>query len=444
VNHLLAECDSEAVCTIVRDSENRARVSVETIDTVTKIQTMIQNPTTINTEQYLPQTVSTTLCALKEAGGSNYVFFPTNFYEYITFVDHFVWRFKQFGLRYNAIVTPYPDKQFCHAKMLRKLIKLVQLYGFDIEFQNKGAATKEYYFSIGFIEKVSTVKLSDDFSDLITVLSNNFHDIWMKQKLEKGWIRADHSMAPKSHSRSISIYRQASFKKEQKRDTRLREYQSLSRTDKIRIQCVVKTMLKVLLYSGYSLKCRNRNFVGIKGFNVLKYFTNQKPVIGRTLRISLNNHKKILFGMFLHRAISDGIAEVIDRIITLKKSENRNIDLNFYNENGDTPLISSIKCGYYYATYILVKEGANLECSAKLTNGMKALTVACGLNDYKSCKLLVENGADILAVDTFGLTPLHHASQKNATTISKYLTKELQRQGKFEAWTSFFFYKHGE
>ena len=84
-----------------------------------------------------------------------------------------------------------------------------------------------------------------------------------------------------------------------------------------------------------------------------------------------------------------------------------------------TPLLWATYSGYYGIVEFLVKEGACVKCSGR--NGITVLHNAARINDLKSVKLLVENGADVNAEDLYGGTPLMYATESGYVDLVKFL-----------------------
>lgn len=82
-------------------------------------------------------------------------------------------------------------------------------------------------------------------------------------------------------------------------------------------------------------------------------------------------------------------------------------DVNAQNYEGDSLIFSS---SYVEGTENLLKAGASI----KILNweGLSALHVAAGRNDFEICILLLKYGADLMLKDGFQKTPSNYCNYK--------------------------------
>ncbi|MBO7244330.1 MAG: ankyrin repeat domain-containing protein [Alphaproteobacteria bacterium] len=83
-----------------------------------------------------------------------------------------------------------------------------------------------------------------------------------------------------------------------------------------------------------------------------------------------------------------------------------NIDINAQNNVGETALISALKKGKYYESYFVHGE-------SHFSNSTRE----------REASLLIEKGADVEKMDSYGNTPLHYAAKGNLTEIVHLLIK---------------------
>ena len=126
-------------------------------------------------------------------------------------------------------------------------------------------------------------------------------------------------------------------------------------------------------------------------------------------------------------------------------------DVNAKDEFGNTPLHNAASSGIFELAKILIEHGANVcaedessETALHLTTNLKIANIlirngadimakddlgstplhyAAGDNDLRKSKLLLDNGANINEVNTFG-TPLQNAVKKGHKEILKFLIKK--------------------
>lgn len=106
-------------------------------------------------------------------------------------------------------------------------------------------------------------------------------------------------------------------------------------------------------------------------------------------------------------------------------------DINSYNEEGNTPLITASYYGHEKAVKRLLEKNANI--NATNTWGDTALFFAIRRNHQDVSKLLIEQGIDLSRKNKFGLSPLLQASaignQYVVSLINENLIKRITGKG---------------
>ncbi len=105
----------------------------------------------------------------------------------------------------------------------------------------------------------------------------------------------------------------------------------------------------------------------------------------------------------LYVADSGSIADV------KKLIEQKNADVNFYNEEGVTALMFAAQAGHDTIVKYLISKGANV--NSKSTYFQFSPLISTIKNDYlKTAEILIRNGANVDAQDVFGRTALHYTA----------------------------------
>jgi len=106
----------------------------------------------------------------------------------------------------------------------------------------------------------------------------------------------------------------------------------------------------------------------------------------------------------LHSACDEGdIESVKEMLFNLKKFQEK---VSFVIES-HTPLIVAANSGFSEGVEVLIDYGVDVNYRTDL--GETALDVACVAKDVKSVQLLLDNGANPLSIDSFGVSVLQRA-----------------------------------
>lgn len=99
---------------------------------------------------------------------------------------------------------------------------------------------------------------------------------------------------------------------------------------------------------------------------------------------------------------------------------NRNIDINFIDENGMTPLYIASQYNRVQCATLLLDRGADIAVGIA-NDAATALHYAATYNSLDVARLLVQYGANVEAQDFTGNTPLHIAVNSNSLNVAKFL-----------------------
>jgi hypothetical protein len=105
---------------------------------------------------------------------------------------------------------------------------------------------------------------------------------------------------------------------------------------------------------------------------------------------------------------------LVKQIIDEKK-----VDINYTNEDGETPLIVASQLGYLPVCKLLINSGADVKSVDKYKQ--TALHWASLKGHLSICELLISSGADVNYADEYERTPLHLASENNHFLVCKLL-----------------------
>lgn len=99
--------------------------------------------------------------------------------------------------------------------------------------------------------------------------------------------------------------------------------------------------------------------------------------------------------------------------------ENCNCDFNTYDNDGNTPLMFTVKSGSREATEYVLNHGAITDY--KNNFGVTPLHLATRKNSETLVRVLLEHGADVNIEDAYNQTPIYDAVQENNATMINYL-----------------------
>ena len=107
---------------------------------------------------------------------------------------------------------------------------------------------------------------------------------------------------------------------------------------------------------------------------------------------------------------------LVKQIIDEKK-----VDINYTNEDGETPLIVASQLGYLHICELLISSGADINSVDKYRQ--TSLHWASLKGHLSICELLISNGADVNYEDEYGRIPLLLASENNHVKVCKLLIR---------------------
>lgn len=148
------------------------------------------------------------------------------------------------------------------------------------------------------------------------------------------------------------------------------------------------------------------NIPGIKNDAVQKWLNNIKLVKGKELYDTL------------YAALNDTL-NPNDYVKVFKILEDPDIDVNWKNDEGKTPLMLATLYGKIEIVRLLIKAGANV--NAKNKDGSTALKWTVSNNYNEIAKLLIAAGANVNEQDDQGNTILIWAARCDCTEIVKLL-----------------------
>ncbi|WP_303318540.1 ankyrin repeat domain-containing protein [Flavivirga abyssicola] len=118
-----------------------------------------------------------------------------------------------------------------------------------------------------------------------------------------------------------------------------------------------------------------------------------------------------------HEAIVCGKKDLVEDYLV---KSNSNL-INTYSNDGFTPLSLAAFFNQTEIAKSLIKLGANPNLSAKNPSKVNALHAAIAKENYELCKLLIENGANVDAVQMQNVTALHSAVHRGNLDLIKLL-----------------------
>ena len=143
-------------------------------------------------------------------------------------------------------------------------------------------------------------------------------------------------------------------------------------------------------------------------------------------KININKLEKI------YDACEKGDVEFLKEML----SELEELQKNIPKDRDHTPLIIAADSGFSEIVGILVKHGANVNYKTDL--GETALDLACSAKDAKSVKILLENGANPLSIDRFGMSVLQRTEDSGEEIISMIKSAVKKREEEIANNLSFF------
>jgi uncharacterized protein len=98
-------------------------------------------------------------------------------------------------------------------------------------------------------------------------------------------------------------------------------------------------------------------------------------------------------------------------------SQNKNIDVNIKDDEGDTPLIWACLFGSYNIAQILIEHGADVNANGDAYHRWSPLSCASFQGQLSIVQLLLSLGANVNATDDYGDTALMSAAKEGHTEI---------------------------
>lgn len=132
-----------------------------------------------------------------------------------------------------------------------------------------------------------------------------------------------------------------------------------------------------------------------------------------------NKAKNLKTSFSFHEAI---ICEKIERVKERLIQTDKNI-VNEYSNDGFTPLSLAIFFNQTEIAKLLLENGANPDLCAKNPSKVNALHTAVAKENYTLCKLLLDYGVNVNAVQMQNVTPLHSAVHRGNLKIVKLLVE---------------------
>ena len=118
----------------------------------------------------------------------------------------------------------------------------------------------------------------------------------------------------------------------------------------------------------------------------------------------------------LQHAVEIGNCDILRKILT-KSAAN----INFVDQQGNTPILLAIKNNNLPVAEILLDRGADIEYTNR--KGQSALSLAAQWDNKALSELLIKRGANIYAQDIYSQTPLSIAATKDHTSIVSLLVE---------------------
>ncbi|QLL30884.1 hypothetical protein HG536_0A06990 [Torulaspora globosa] len=140
------------------------------------------------------------------------------------------------------------------------------------------------------------------------------------------------------------------------------------------------------------------------------------PLTAATLLSYTNPSKPVSSPQLIHLATRLNSSALIKALLSAK-----GFDVNYCDEETqETPLYMAAKLNLYEAAACLLENGANTELTEKLF-GWSPIFVAAAEGFERMVKLLVDHGANYVAFDESGWTPMEHAALRGHLDIAKMI-----------------------
>ena len=121
-----------------------------------------------------------------------------------------------------------------------------------------------------------------------------------------------------------------------------------------------------------------------------------------------------------HEAIVCGKINIVEDWINTKDDK----VVNTYSNDGFTPLSLATFFNQTEIAKLLVIKGADPNLSAKNPSKVNALHAAVAKENIELCKLFIEKGVDVNAIQMDGVTALHSAVHRNNLSMTKLLVNK--------------------
>ena len=156
--------------------------------------------------------------------------------------------------RYNHGIALFKTTTICKVDI--KASK-TYLYGYDIKIEDSDRLKEALDNLSHLINSIYECNINERMSKLI-FLAQNLHEMWVKEKLDRGWFRQISGSYENRLKKKKSLYRRNSFNPETRFDRRLVAYDNLSPEYKKRITVVVETCKIIARHGSYTVR-----FVGL-------------------------------------------------------------------------------------------------------------------------------------------------------------------------------------
>jgi ankyrin repeat protein len=145
-----------------------------------------------------------------------------------------------------------------------------------------------------------------------------------------------------------------------------------------------------------------------------------KAELAPVIRVILRDDRQLIPNNgFLMEAVNDGYFDAVKQYLT--KSKN----VNFQDEEGRTLLMRALSLQHFDIAKLLIQSGATISIPRDL-DGLSALHFAAIGGDYDSVKLLIDNKAEVKAVDKKGKTALMYAANRcNAGAVKLLISSGI-------------------
>ena len=171
-------------------------------------------------------------------------------------------------------------------------------------------------------------------------------------------------------------------------------------------------LVQKLYLRGFDLLLANKNgykpihyAAGSKSVDLLDFLVSE----GADINEEVDGNTPILLSALENRP--DNVSYLIDQKAVVPE---------FIDKKGENLLIYLAKKGFDKVISVLINKG---KLNPNITDGLgwTPLLHACNIGSIETCKILIENGADVNLASKFGFTPTHCAINRGFEDIKNYL-----------------------